>query len=554
MKITRQDYKFKEPRICHIYPKRTELDRLLVNLYMLLKYGGRVPVSRTGRREVTIDWIVEELIHQHSDTLQGFADNADLIADWLYSDLIDVINKGNPDKEKVAAPLPLHLNVYKLRNPKQTNRFGGDEQLYSMMQAGDPDYLVNRLASFLGQGMETNLDTYDEETPLDLDTLVIVRMVDNEKLKEGHSSRGNTLEPPLCKGQARLLCDDLQRLLVYENHVPRSVLITYIRTIMGLHLGLYLLRLFHQLTGWMYQKQANPACLECPVEPARQENPFHKCPYAMQSDSPANTALPEILIDMGDDHTSHMARLSQENCARHYASMNEYIRTVFAINQLFQFAESQTGRRELNHQPNSVADVLKVLASPPPGFDYYFDNRIGNLFPDESNEEESPEIIAIRDMENLSPMDTFVELVALKRTDYYRRHLTQQLDSLFMKNSESCLIVQGKGKNNQRRWYISSHLLEVLVQIAVLDITSKNGKKAFYSRPILIDEFVTWLKDRYGFTIVPNWPDASIKDYEAFNTNMRHLKDRLREIGFYTDLSDAYNAQKIRPRYEIKRS
>ena len=92
------------------------------------------------------------------------------------------------------------------------------------------------------------------------------------------------------------------------------------------------------------------------------------------------------------------------------------------------------------------------------------------------------------------------------------------------------------------------------MQIAVLDATSADGEKQFYSRPILIDEFVTWLKERYGFTIVPDWPNATIKDYEAFNDNMQHLKSRLREIGFYTDLSDAYNAQKIRPRYEIKLS
>ncbi len=553
MKITRNDYTFKNPNICYIYPYQIELDRLLVNLYMLLKHGGKRPVARTGRKEVTIEWIVEELVRAHSDGLLGFAQNQQLVQDWLYSDLIDVVNRGNSDKEKVAAPLPLHLNAYKLRNPGQTKDSGGAEHLYSMILSGDPD-LIDRLASFLGQGMETDLDTYDEETDLDLDTLVIVRMVDNENLKEGRSSRGSALEPPLCKGQARLLCDDLRRLMVYENHVPRSVLIGYIRTIMGLHLGLYLLRLFHQLTGWMQNKAAHPNCLNCPVHPDQQKRPFHDCPYAVQNPNPETAAMPEILIDMGDDYMTRMAELSRENCARHYASMNEYIRTVLAVNQLFQFAESHTGRRELEKQPDSVAEVLDILNDPPPGFDYHFNNRIDGLFADDGGEEERPEVVAIREMTSLSPMDTFVELVALERTHYYRRHLTNQLDSLFMKNTESCLMVQGKARSNQRRWYIGSRLLEVLVQIAVLDATSADGEKQFYSRPILIDEFVTWLKERYGFTIVPDWPNATIKDYEAFNDNMQHLKSRLREIGFYTDLSDAYNAQKIRPRYEIKLS
>ena len=77
------------------------------------------------------------------------------------------------------------------------------------------------------------------------------------------------------------------------------------------------------------------------------------------------------------------------------------------------------------------------------------------------------------------------------------------------------------------------------------------ARTGFQSKSILIDEFVIWLKGRYGLVLVPDWPDATIQDYEAFNQNMRLLKDRLREIGFYTDLSDAYNAQSIRPRYTI---
>lgn len=553
MKITRKDYTFKNPQICYIYPYRIELDRLLVNLFMLLKHDGKRPVSKTGRIDVTIEWIVGGLIKYHASDLQGFSSYKELIEDWLYSDLIDVVNRGNPDKEKVAAPLPLHLNAYKLRNPGQTKDSGGAEHLYSMIKAGDPD-LLKRLATYLGQGMETDLDTYDEETQLDLDTLMIVRMVDNENLKESRGSRGSLLEDPLCKGQARLLCDDLHRLMVYEEHVPRPVLINYIRTIMGLHLGLYLLRLFHQLTGWLQDEVAHPSCLECPVQPKHERQIFHDCPYAAQNPNSALTAVPEIVVDMGDDYTTHMAELSRENCARHYASMNEYIRAVLTINQVSQFADSHMGRSRLKEKPNSVADYLKILNDPPDGFSSYFDLRLDGLFADENIEEERQEVKAIYEMDSLSSIEKFIELVATDRTKYYRKYLTEQLDSLFMKNADSGLMVQGKAKANQRRWYMGSRMLEVLVQIAVLDVDNSDGVPKFHSRPILIDEFVAWLKERYGFTIVPDWPNASIKDYEAFNTNMRHLKDRLREIGFYTDLSDAYNAQKIRPRYEIKLS
>jgi hypothetical protein len=58
------------------------------------------------------------------------------------------------------------------------------------------------------------------------------------------------------------------------------------------------------------------------------------------------------------------------------------------------------------------------------------------------------------------------------------------------------------------------------------------------SHPILIDDFVGWMRDRYGLVIMPNWQNATIEDNKSFNANINNLKHRLREIGFYTDLSD----------------
>jgi len=113
------------------------------------------------------------------------------------------------------------------------------------------------------------------------------------------------------------------------------------------------------------------------------------------------------------------------------------------------------------------------------------------------------------------------------------------------------LLRQGKGARNERRWHLGSRLLEMLVQVAVLEAAGRGADTGFRSRPILVEDFVKWLRARYGLVLAPQWPDATIQDYEAFNDNLRVLKDRLREIGFYTDLSDAYNAQVIRPRYTM---
>ncbi len=550
MNLSRKDYEFNNTLICQIMPKQIELDRTLISLYMLLKYDGRRPVARTGRIEVTLDYIVEQFIQQHRDTLKGFDDHPDVVRDWVYSDLVDIVYRGVPGRETVAAPLPLHLNAYKLRNPKQAKDYRSAEHLFSMLRAGDPA-LVKRLANFLGQGMDPgNYDMYDEETQLDLDTLAIVRMVSNPHLQEQPSSRGKVPEPPLCLGQAHLLCNDLRRLLTYEDVVPRPVLVGYIRSIFGLHLGLYLLRLFRQLTSWVRDTEAHPTCRNCPVRPEQKQNAFDECPYACQnSAATGNTPLAELLVDMGEDYTSHMAHLSQENCARHYASMHDYIRSVFVVNQLFRFANSHAGQRVLSTRPDTVPDVLKILANPPQGFDFYFSQLIDNIVPNEDEERE--EVKAIKNMQGLPPLEIFIELVALDRTRYYRKYLIQQLDSVFMKNKDTGLLRDGKSRRNARRWHIGSRMLETLVQIAVLEPKGTQAEAGFRSRPILIDQFTTWLRQRYGLVLMPDRPDATIQDYEAFNANLLHLKGRLREIGFYTDLSDAYNAQTIRPRYEI---
>lgn len=551
MKLNRKDYEFNNTRICHIMPKHIELDRVMINLYMLLKYNGRRPVAKTGRKQVDVPYIVEQLVGQHADKLKGFRDYPEVVEDWVYSDLVDIVYRGISGKETVAAPLPLHLNAYKLRNPEQSRDYRGSEHLFSMLRAGDPT-LPRRLALFLGQGMDAaNYDTYDEVTPLDLDTLAIVRMVDNPHLEERPSSIGSPLDDPLCFGQARLLASDLRRLLAYENRIPRSVLIGYIRSAFGLHLGLYLLRLFHQLSAWVQDEGANPSCLNCPVQPNQQQNAFADCPYACQNPQAAgNNIVPEILVDMGEDYTSHMAHLSRENCASHYEIINDYIRAVFIVNQLFRYASGTAGRSSLSSQPQTVAEVLSILAHPPQNFDLYFGQLIDNIAP--PDDEERTEVKAIKEMKGLSPMETYIELVALERTRYYRKYLTEQVDAVLMKNRDTCLLRQGKGRRNDRRWHIGSRMLEMLVQIAVLEPTDGATESKFRSRPILIDQFTTWLKQRYGLVLMPDWPEATIQDYEAFNANLQQLKNRLREIGFYTDLSDAYNTQTIRPRYEIE--
>ena len=106
----------------------------------------------------------------------------------------------------------------------------------------------------------------------------------------------------------------------------------------------------------------------------------------------------------------------------------------------------------------------------------------------------------------------------------------------------------------QRRFTLDSRLLEVLLQLSLLDVDSQHG---FYTRSLRIDEFLGLLRERYGLCI-DRLPDgdgfgpAIVTDHAALRENRAAFVARLREIGFYSDLSDAYLTQTITPRYTIE--
>jgi hypothetical protein len=131
------------------------------------------------------------------------------------------------------------------------------------------------------------------------------------------------------------------------------------------------------------------------------------------------------------------------------------------------------------------------------------------------------------------------------------------IDKLFQKNSPFGALVQGRSTTNPRRWHLGGRLLEVFVQLAVLRFDEVEGRKRFYTEPVLIDDFLRWVEQRYGFIIAPATTPSGRQpvtpdEHRAFRENVRAMKDRLREIGFYDDLSDAYNAQTVRPRYLLR--
>jgi hypothetical protein len=72
-----------------------------------------------------------------------------------------------------------------------------------------------------------------------------------------------------------------------------------------------------------------------------------------------------------------------------------------------------------------------------------------------------------------------------------------------------------------------------------------------------VDEVLDLLRARYGLHIdrLPSedgFAGADVQDQVALRANSAAFVDRLREIGYYRDLSDAYLTQTIAPRFTIR--
>ena len=82
------------------------------------------------------------------------------------------------------------------------------------------------------------------------------------------------------------------------------------------------------------------------------------------------------------------------------------------------------------------------------------------------------------------------------------------------------------------------------------------GVVGYHTEPLRIEEVLLFLRERYGLYIDRLPPGdgfgaPSIQDRAALRENVAAFTARLREIGFYRDLSDAYVTQTVTPRYVI---
>jgi hypothetical protein len=532
---TRQ-FAFKADEITYLDRKTIHLDRAMLKLFELLRADGR-PLARVRRATITVDELVK-LVMTSPQRFPGFEDRETIAAAWLRSDLLQVMHRGKGERETVVGPRPLHLNAFKLANAKAVQDYGASDQVWALLYHADRD-LLTRLKEFFSPALDPMRDEYDGTTELDLETHAVLNLVDATGIRVSPRT-GPTPTPmrPLCLGQGRLLAEDLRCLLAYRDAVPRQVLAGYMRTVIGLHLALFMVRLLRLVPAQVEAALEGRLAPRCLAEVHGEPRCFD-CPFAG-----------ELAVDLSDDSGSGPGRLARASAAAVLDGLPRYVRAVFVVNQLKDFAglhdrmRGTAGRR-------SVDELLQLVREPPPDMDGFFEGQILELLRLEDPDEERSQTVELILREELPSLQKLVELICGKRLPIERQALVRLIDSLTQKNRPGGFLRQTAGQGAPRWFALDSHLLETLAQIAVVDRGSDGYLR---TRVVLLDYFIDWLRTRYGFVVyAPSHRRAVPPDeYAAWQENERQFRRRLHEIGFFTDLSDAYNSQTLRPRYQVE--
>lgn len=547
MSIKGRDKEFRTPRITYLDFKHIEMDRVLTLLFPRLKYDGYASRRPPRGGDLTVEEFVDDFL-DHPEWFSGFAQHKNIIRKWIETDLMDVVNRGKAN-QALAAPRPLHGNTYKFRNAKHTRDYGAAEQIYWMLyyaRKGKGQAARDALKRFFFPGIDLVTDRYDSKVSVDVETQAILRL-DHQVTQDTKDSKEPSRFQPLCIGQADILADDVLRLLAYEPFIPRSVLVDYLKTLFAFHLSLYHLKLLF-LVPKLVKRQANiDLCSPtvCPIVPGSDH--MEGCPYQLC-----------IVVDMDDPRNEHMAEIARRSADRVYRQIPTFIHASFTVKKLDEMSDYLSKKVGKLATPSagwfSVGDLVALL-KPEHDADRhaYFKFRLVSLVEELNSEQEDldPEIRDVLNM-GLTDFDTFIEILMAYRGRYHRQYITECLDSLLLKNKDNGLLAQSRANGGQRRFVLGSKLLEVILQLAVL--SHEDGQ--FITREVCIEDLLSFLRGRYGLYIdrlpTEDQSKASITDKKALRLNLATFKLRLREIGFYEDLSDAYVTQRVSPRYAIQ--
>ncbi|MFJ2578453.1 hypothetical protein [Kitasatospora aureofaciens] len=553
MALRRRDTEFKHLGVSYLEFKRVQMDRVLTSFLMRLNHKGLT--SRMVRRN---DLSVPEFVGEFTDTrnadrFQGFTDHPDMARRWIETQLLDMVNRGKPT-QAVAGLRPLHGFTYKFRNYYHSRPYGADAQLYEMLRHARGPYgalALEQIRKFFFTGLDATSAALVQASPIDVETQAVLHLNSQVKADSPQSVKGWYSTPPLCVGQADLLADDVVRLLSLKDLLPRITMVEYLKILFAFHLALGQLKAMKLLPEAVSRSAVDPACghERCPAA-SGSPDPLAGCPFRVG-----------LFVDVAGIPSTPVAALAEESAEHWLRRIPDFVRAAYTVRKLDDFAEHLVGQGKATRPERGHFTVPELLSFGTPSYrklrDEFFSSRLTSILDDTPVSEQPEEIRPLLDAAmGLDPFDQYLELLMAYRGRYHHKYIVEAIDALLLKNRPGAVIAQPH--RGRRRFVLDSALLEVLVQVALLRLNPRGGSSPYthHTVSLRLDEFMALLRNRYGLYVdrLPTgdgFGATGLEEEAALRANTEAFTTRMREIGFYDDLSDAYLTQVITPRFTI---
>ena len=259
IKLNKDESVFRNELIFTVDAKQINIDHTFVNLFMLLKHNGIRQSQRTRRGEnvpIRLDKLINIFkILEEEGELTGFKENPEAAELWLRTNLVNLDNRGNSDKEEISSLKLIHLQSFRVRNAPKARDYLSADQVYLML--GHDATLKEMLINFLSDGWDEESKNLLISNKLDVDSVGILHLIKSVSPGFMDSSTSLNKIKPILEDQNRKFCEDVRKLLVYKNEIPRGVLIEYLKTITSFHLALYINKLIYLLPKMIEQGTRN---------------------------------------------------------------------------------------------------------------------------------------------------------------------------------------------------------------------------------------------------------------------------------------------------------
>ncbi len=515
-KLDKKETVFRNQYIFACDAKAVNLDNTLINLFMLMRNNGAKIKLKLRSTHHTIDELVNRVfVQEQLGNIHGVKENMDAVKAWLRSNLTNMVFRGNMVKENVSSLRPMHIEAYRIRNMKYIRDYNSSDQVYLMLSK-QPNVLKS-LKQYLSLGWDEGSRQIINNKQLDVDTVGILHLIGGIEVDMRVATSISRIRP-LLEEQADLFCDDIRRLLIYKEVIPRSVFIDYLKTLIGFHLSLYFQKLIHLL----------PKMIEAGTRNIEDDW--------------------SIVVDVTDNLSSNISEIACKDMERTLNGLSAYIKATMEVNAVMMRPEYLAGDFD------SIDKMLSEIKNRTEKFEAYYESKYADILARFSDDEESTATEYRKQLNDYlkyekSYFDRYVQCVFMLKGNYQYRFSYKFIDKVSMKNQENAFMADGRSRKHPRRAVIGSGLLEVLVQLLVLEPENDT----YQSKPLSIEELIGKIRTRYGIIIdgtnEERFKNTDVQTHLAFKENKEAFKNKLRQIGFYNDLSDAYILQKIRPRY-----